>query len=599
MGRHIRRRIAAGAATSLVAGLLSVLGIVGAPDASALPAVCATPSANVYVWTGAGGPDWTDPNNWNHPSTPGRRDYPTDDQDNDTWQYPADISDTDDTVACIGAAVGRRNVAITDAVDGFVWVRQLHVEGTFAVSMPDGNGLLVNGTGTLGSDVTVNVGSSTFGGNGTITTAGTINVTNGTGSSVLSSAKVTGPETSSYTGPKGTLVIANGGRLLMSQKGLASAYGYGIESSGLIRITGNSWIAANTGTRWELNGGLFDFKGDATGSPGFYQGFQGGYPSGVLATFVNAGLVRKSSGSGVSLVDADYSGSGDVEVLEGSLALPGQEPISAEVVPGQALRTGRCAVTGDQTSLCPVTAIPSVDPYSVYLQVPATGLSSLRPGSPARRAGSPVRVDLQEDPASADITASRVGPVMQAHMNARASASAPAYLRFRYARSELAGLARQDLAVWRVPDGSSTPVALPDCVTVGQVPAGQFGCVAASAANDTSTNLYFSVYTRFTSRWIMRKRLAMPISKPVLSMRNRAKRELRITPGSRWPKGVLFKPAFRIRGTGKVVVLHRTSDPLVWRFDTDDRGKTLVVRLTGRHQAYYAATISSSGYRIK
>ena len=43
-----------------------------------------------------------------------------------------------------------------------------------------------------------------------------------------------------------------------------------------------------------------------------------------LSVLTNNGLLRKTAGTGTSVVDATYAGSGQVAVQSGTLALPGQ-----------------------------------------------------------------------------------------------------------------------------------------------------------------------------------------------------------------------------------------------------------------------------------
>ena len=119
-----------------------------------------------------------------------------------------------------------------------------------------------------------------------------------------------------------------------------------IVNRGTTIVEDAGYIAASDGTTFQ-NIGTFDIRNDR----GYYQGF---YVDNIGAgRFVNEGELQKSDGSGQSVVDADFSGSGDVSNTSGGellVTLPGPlHQITGQLSQNSSLFTG----TTDETQVSP------------------------------------------------------------------------------------------------------------------------------------------------------------------------------------------------------------------------------------------------------
>jgi hypothetical protein len=105
-----------------------------------------------------------------------------------------------------------------------------------------------------------------------------------------------------------------------------------IRNDGTTIIRNAGFIAADDGTRF-INNGLFQIENDR----GYYQGVL--IPNKPSSRFENNGVVRKTQGTGSSVIDADYSGAGDVDVLSGKLEVWGNS-LKGDVARNKVLATG-------------------------------------------------------------------------------------------------------------------------------------------------------------------------------------------------------------------------------------------------------------------
>lgn len=136
----------------------------------------------------------------------------------------------------------------------------------------------------------------------------------------------------------GRTVIAPGAKLVVDGLGVNLWDKRIIDNQGTTEITNDlAYIAADDGTTFR-NTGTFDFKSDGDYVQGFLIGALG------PPRFINTGLLRKSGGTGTSVVDASYTltegaaGPGSAEVSSGSLSILSNNT-GASVAP----------VTGDAT----------------------------------------------------------------------------------------------------------------------------------------------------------------------------------------------------------------------------------------------------------
>ena len=221
------------------------------------------------------------------------------------------------------------------------------------------------------------------------------------------------------------LVVANG-------LGVEGGYQLDVAAGGSLGLAANTWMSAQPGTTTTIQAGA---TLELTGDGGFYRSSAAG--QGALT---NNGVLRKSGGTGTSVVDAAYSGSGQVVVQTGTLALPDGGLVGAVVSPGSALATGRCA--GPSTgSTCQPTQDPTADPMSVNLTVPGAN-------------GSATAVQVQElGPVGAGVDPNGVGNEVLAHAdNLVADSAHPATITLRYSQADVMGTPLDEVQVVHTTD---------------------------------------------------------------------------------------------------------------------------------------------------
>ncbi len=218
-----------------------------------------------------------------------------------------------------------------------------------------------------GATLTLTAGS--LGGPGRIEMAGTMNWRRTSHVSTLTTdpVRVTNPEAPSSLSP-GRLVVEATGTLLIDKTLADDVRGgvnlfdrYVVEVDGLVQVGGTTYVAADHGTRIEIGeSGVFDFLGDGNVFEGRFDP-----PQEPLAEFVNDGLVRKSGGTGVSAVNAIYTGNGEVDVLSGSFNAPYAQEIIASVDPDGSLGTGSCP----EANVCALRTT-AAEPQVALVQLP-------------------------------------------------------------------------------------------------------------------------------------------------------------------------------------------------------------------------------------
>ena len=303
--------------TALGAVVVSFLVVVSTPGpASALPSVCTSGDPNVVTWVHNNGTNqnWDTPGNWNPVGVPN----PT-------------------AIACIDTT---DNVVIGPSIPN-ITAAQVHLAGSASLQVPAGRSLLVNGAAESvwapGTSVEVPMGE--IGGTGTIRAQGDVTFTSGQFGTFLTTTHNGGGQ--QPPADPGLLVVE--GHATLANLGLALSTGYGVSvaNGGVVSMAPDTWFAADYGTALTIQpGGTLEVAGDGD----YHQGFAvSGQPFSVLT---NNGLLTKTAGSGTSVVDATYAGSGQASVLSGTLALPDNQQVGASVSPGTTLATGRCEGVG-------------------------------------------------------------------------------------------------------------------------------------------------------------------------------------------------------------------------------------------------------------
>jgi hypothetical protein len=219
--------------------------------------------------------------------------------DSGSWSVAANWTDD--------MGVHRLPTAADDAVIGVAGVTITHATGTDTVqslTISDnasatlelsGGSLALSTRSTVGSTDAFNFSGGTLGG------LGTLEVTDG----------ATMTWTSGLMSATGTTAIDMGGCLQISG-GNKTMAGRSLENAGTLSWSGATVLAERGARISNLNGGVIDFVDDSGVSFGGFDPF----PS-----FINAGTVRKSVGTGTSTIGIAFDNSGTVEVHSGTLSI--------------------------------------------------------------------------------------------------------------------------------------------------------------------------------------------------------------------------------------------------------------------------------------
>ena len=254
---------------------------------------------------------------------------------------------------------------------------------------------------------------------------------------------------------------------------------------GHLNLGPGTWLAADPGTTTTIQpGATLDIGGDG----GFYRRDAAG--SGVL---VNNGILRKSVGTGISVIDATYQGSGQIQVQSGTVAMLDSGLIGGAVWPGNTLATGRCDGPVS-TATCQPTTDPAVDAMSVAFTVP--------------QANQVANVQLQElGPVDKAADPQAVGNEVLAHADNLVTDSAhPAQVVLRFSQADVMSTPLDEVQVVHTTDDNQQ-VLLPACVN-GALPSGLWSCVVRPVTR-TAQNTFVNVLTTQTSRWHLRR--ALPV----------------------------------------------------------------------------------------
>ena len=274
----------------------------------------------------------------------------------------------------------------------------------------------------------------------------------------------------------GRTVISPGARLVVSGLGVNLVDRRIIDNQGTTEITGNgTYVAADWGTTFR-NTGTFDFKADGD----YVEGSVHGHAAALKGRFINTGQLRKTVGSGTSVLDARYSrtegqaGPGTVRVQSGTLSIL-SDGTSATVVPGG---SGATFATGGCPPLaaCAQPATDSGNPQFATLTLPGGTADSAVTITEAADDGSKGR------------------PIVLTVPSESATAANPMTLRIAVDGSVLQP-ADTHLTLLVQHDG----VLVPDCTGAAQAQ-----CVDRASSSTVAGDVVMVVRTAGNGRWRLR-----------------------------------------------------------------------------------------------
>ncbi len=305
------------------------------------------------------------------------------------------------------------------------------------------------------------------------------------------------------TGPTGLIDVKPTGHLEVDGAGVNLQDQYGLVVHGVVRLSGDGYVAADRGTTLDLRpGGRLEIDNDG----GYYEGKT---LFGVTSPSVihNAGTIVKRAGDQTSVIQADYSqDQGAVRVDSGTLALPKGSGVPAEVKPGRRYGSGACFTPAPG---CSTSTFGDHDGI-------AKSLSSTTFAVPTGAAGR-VGVLVEERNGRAgpdDLTR----PVLaHAGTGLGATKGDPAILTFRFDERLLDGRGWRDVEIFRQARKGEPFERLKDCRTSGAPPRGSVACVDRRGIEDVSSrnvvdaegpgsdpDVVMVVRTTGTSRWVAR-----------------------------------------------------------------------------------------------
>ena len=459
--RGTTRALRAGAVVVSAAVVAAGLATVTATTAGAAFIVCA-PGVNSFVWDGnahdtAGhvgdNRNWGDAYNWDQDCIPGLLQEPHDD------------------VVTIPAGA---NVFINDG-------------GSADVAALTNNGKLNVVTGatlsTYGTSTSKNLLlQGTLSGTGRFTVTGTLTwQATPVSAATMETRRCEMVDCTMPAPVVGTTVIAAGAKLLINGLGVNLFDQRVIENHGTTTISGGGYIAADYGTAFRnlRAAGAVQPKLVFTSDGGYYQGFA--IPGFGLSSFTNSGLVNKSGGTGVSVIDAAFSSTdpgstftGVQQVQSGELTIvtPGVSVVrTAKVKQGARFGNGgpaACDAHSDPGSCQAAEATPD-DPEVATVELTKPGTTSSN-------------VTIEEVSGVPPVTGQLGVPVRIETPNAKADATAP--LRFRILLDAgLLGGVDPDVFVStanvaRQATTTGPYVNLPNCDMFGNPSAANPSCVA-------------------------------------------------------------------------------------------------------------------------
>lgn len=475
------------------------------------------PGLVTYKWTGMGAtPNWTDKANWTrNDSALTASDIPPGGHGNEQPFEPqpgTPVNTSRDTdYVCIPPG---STVVLNDDPEGDSWnlrIQALDVAGTAAhpttLTMEVGTNLRVFGPqasrpSMIRSGATVVLQGSGLGGPGRIDLDGVLRAgATEADSSGFFTRRCSGEATACQSTPpvRGLLVVTSTGRLLVDgADGVNVLDYYQVRVHGLVRMTDQGYLAADHGTRFEL-------QSEADGAPGFGTleirndgGFYEGAPPAVdegLAVFVNDGRIEKTGGTGTSVVSASYSAGGGsrVDVRSGTLVLPDGAVRPAHVARGRRYGTASCAY--DLSYLCAPVTDPGIDLQAATVRVP-------------RRDRSGALVEVHETAADPAAPTGIVGSPMKIHAtHLQASAAQPAVIEIRYDSDILGSQTPATIQVFRRHDGASAYRRVRSCRPDGTPRRGATACIDRGRtrwAPDDADDLIVVIRATATSRWVGR-----------------------------------------------------------------------------------------------
>ncbi|MEZ5093229.1 hypothetical protein [Nocardioides sp.] len=495
------RRVLTAAVVTLLLGGSLLSGAEAAPT-SALPGLCQL-APTVNTWQGLGvGPGTTD-------------DWETD----ANWSDGAPLHGGDPDVCIPSGGLPR----IAAGQEGHVTT--LDIAGGATVHVDPGGKLFLYGDQSSDADSLVRsngrleVVGGTLGGVSKLHVKGTLVLEHDVSSAATlltrdcaydSTPGVSYPGEETCTSPVPTPVAGDTFHLEVDDRGVVDVRGGGVNigdqtvvvARGLVRVGAGAYLAADHGTRLALRPhrtaapgtGTLRFEGDG----GYLEGkIEADTGIATLSRLVNQGLIRKSGGTGLSLVTASYSQPtpGTASVASGTLLLPTGPVQAAQVAGGSTYGTGACVQPDDPA--CVPSTTPDF-PQSAELRVPTIDTNGAR--VVVRKLGS--------TSSGADL-----GFPFTVHASSlKATPARPALIRMRFDASVLGGKRWWNVKILRK-SGSKPYRVVKACTSSGRPPSGEVACVDRRGLAGSSRNIanvsgapdvLMVVRTTGTSRWVGR-----------------------------------------------------------------------------------------------
>lgn len=458
---------------AVVATLLT--GVVSSPPAEAAPGFCALTGMQKNTWTGAAGDGlWDTGGNWSLGRAPNFTDGAT-------------------GYVCINAGS-----TVTMRAGESAELQAFDVASGTTLKLDTGSVLLVQGSQVTRPSYlrsgTTTLLKGALGGPGRIELLGKMTwASSPTGASTISTRRcgLGGTCGAAVNGQRGLLVVGNRGLIDVTPLGVNLTDEYQLRVHGTVKLRGQGYVSADRGTSLELlpklnTAGVGTLL--ITNNGGWYEG-RTLYGVTALSTVVNGGLIRKSAGTGTSVVVGTYTrvGTGAIRVDRGTLSMP--EGVDHDAIVGASDTYGFGACSTDTFGCQPVADAQS--PQTGSISVPSTD-------------GNGAGIELLLDGAGPPGT---IGERVYAGASGlEATATNPAVMQLRYDTSVLGGKSWSQIIVDRAPGQTTTFAPVPACQLNGTPPSGNVSCVdrrgqATSSRTLADGDAVMVIRTTGFSRW--------------------------------------------------------------------------------------------------
>ena len=467
------------------------------------------PATHSYVWTGAAHDNtWQTPGNWNVGGVPATAAPGNPYDPNGPGNFDDASRDVD--YVCIGAPGGTAANVTLGGVGGDnivgAAIAALDVGQNAHLTVTGNSRLWLNNPQTTTTPSSIRSGSeldlngATLGGVGNLIVSGKLDAASNSSFPVTITTRWCDVGATCTAAPtnRGIITVASGGQFIVNgtpKGGINLEDEKIVDNSGTVTLANSGYIAADNGTSIKNEaGGTISIADDF----GIYQGR--GHFGASLAILTNLGALKKSAGTGNSVVGLNFqqSGAGSVAVTTGSLTVgrsttgAGVSIPAATVTAGGSYGLGACPALVSHTSTpCSSLTVSASSPQAALVTLSTVG------------GNSSVQVATQ----TTGLPSGHIGQAVQFETpGSTPTVTKPNLFTLLYDASVWQNRTLSSVKLERAADGSNTFLQIANCPSNGNPPAGQ-SCVDMRGISGVSSTLTTGggakivIRTTQNSRW--------------------------------------------------------------------------------------------------